>query len=220
MKTKILIGFFIIIGLTIKSQDSLKVIEDSIKFDLKASFKEGNLESYLLRDIRYPINAINNQIQGYVIISFTITKDGKISEMDPIKYPNKELALTSMLSLKSTDGLWNPTIYKNNPIDYEYLISYKYSMYHDNLPPEYLKKANKYYKKKDFKKSLKFYNKEIEENEYCAEPYLKRSVTKKELGDLNGSYEDKLQFQKLYNQFVGNIEIKLIGITREKKMVY
>jgi len=202
------------IGTNLSSQEIFNSMGDSPKYDVKASFKSGDLESFILKELLQNKMPPNGPPKGYVLISFTIAKDGSLTDIDPIDFPNKEVGLNSVMALQATDGMWNPTIYKNNPIDYQYFIAYNYSVNIDSGPPEYFDKANKLYGKNDFKKALKYYNKAIKINKYFADPYLKRSLAKKALGDMKGADEDQLRYEKLNTQFVGNINSVMLGITR------
>ena len=187
MKKIWILGLIMMIGTNLSSQEIFNSMGDSPKYDVKASFKSGDLESFILKELLQNKMPPNGPPKGYVLISFTIAKDGSLTDIDPIDFPNKEVGLNSVMALQATDGMWNPTIYKNNPIDYQYFIAYNYSVNIDSGPPEYFDKANKLYGKNDFKKAL---------------------------GDMKGADEDQLRYEKLNTQFVGNINSVMLGITR------
>ena len=171
-----------------------------------------------MKDINYPKTALANRVQGYVVLSFTITKNGTLEDISPMESPNEELALNSIMNFQLTDSLWNPAILLDRPIDHKYMIAYKYSIYLDESPLEYLKEATKYQEQRKLNKALQFCDKEIKDSKYNSEAYLKRSEIKSELGDTEGSKVDLLKYEELRNQFMGNINVSVIGISRERKL--
>ena len=104
------------IGTNLSSQEIFNSMGDSPKYDVKASFKSGDLESFILKELLQNKMPPSGPPKGYVLISFTIAKDGSLTDIDPIDFPNKEVGLNSVMALQATDGMWNPTIYKKNPI--------------------------------------------------------------------------------------------------------
>lgn len=219
MKSNFLVIVFMIITFFLRSQDIIDQPVGVANFDKKAILKKGNQWGSFSKSVIYPQNARENNIQGTVVLSFKITKDGNIIDITPIEYPNKELADNSIKSLQSTAWLWNPTILNNEPIDYNYKIAYIYAIYLDSYPPEYFKRANNYFFKGNYKKALKFYNKEIKYNEFNIEVYLKRALTKEKLGDSNGSLEDILLYKEKYNEYIDCVMVHSIAITRAKTRV-
>lgn len=218
MKIRLIFGIFLLMGVTAFSQDTIRANGDFIAFDKKASFKKGKLENYLLKNLNFPKKSIASGAQGYVLLSFTITKNGTLENIIPIEYPNEELAQTSIMNFISTDSLWNPTILFDRPISHKYLIAYKYSIYLNESPLEYLKEAAKYQEQKDFDRALQFCDKEISENKYNSAAYLKRSEIKSSLGDTKGSKQDLSKYEELRSQLVGNINVSVIGISKDRKL--
>lgn len=79
-------------------------------------------QRYLNRNLRYPQDAIDNEIQGTVVVQFIVDKEGQVSEVDAISGP-KELRDEAVRVIKKS-GKWTPAVqngrqvksYKKQPI--------------------------------------------------------------------------------------------------------
>jgi protein TonB len=77
---------------------------------------------YLNRNLRYPQEAIDNEIQGTVIVQFIVDKEGKVSDVEAISGP-EELRAEAVRVIKKS-GKWTPAVqngrqvksYKKQPI--------------------------------------------------------------------------------------------------------
>lgn len=79
-------------------------------------------QRYLNRNLRYPQDAIDNEIQGTVVVQFIVDKEGNVSEVESISGP-KELRDEAVRVIKKS-GKWTPAVqngrqvksYKKQPI--------------------------------------------------------------------------------------------------------
>jgi periplasmic protein TonB len=79
-------------------------------------------QRYLNRNLRYPQDAIDNEIQGTVVVQFIVDKEGVVSDVDAISGP-KELRDEAVRVIKKS-GKWTPAVqngrqvksYKKQPI--------------------------------------------------------------------------------------------------------
>jgi len=79
-------------------------------------------QRYLNRNLRYPQEAIDNEIQGAVMVQFIVDKEGNVSEVEAISGPN-ELRDEAIRVIKKS-GKWTPAVqngrqvksYKKQPI--------------------------------------------------------------------------------------------------------
>lgn len=79
-------------------------------------------QRYLNRNLRYPQDAIDNEIQGTVVVQFIVDKEGVVSEVQAISGP-KELQGEAVRVIKKS-GKWTPAVqngrqvksYKKQPI--------------------------------------------------------------------------------------------------------
>ncbi len=79
-------------------------------------------QRYLNRNLRYPQDAIDNEIQGTVVVQFIVDKEGMVSEVESISGP-KELRDEAVRVIRKS-GKWTPAVqngrqvksYKKQPI--------------------------------------------------------------------------------------------------------
>lgn len=79
-------------------------------------------QRYLNRNLRYPQDAIDNEIQGTIVVQFIVDKEGVVSEVEAISGP-KELRDEAVRVIKKS-GKWTPAVqngrqvksYKKQPI--------------------------------------------------------------------------------------------------------
>ncbi|HTQ28639.1 MAG TPA: TonB family protein [Puia sp.] len=79
---------------------------------------------YLNKNLHYPEDAVNNEIQGDVIVQFIVDKEGNVSDVEAVSGPN-ELRDEAVRVIKRS-GKWTPAIqngrnvksYKKQPIKF------------------------------------------------------------------------------------------------------
>lgn len=79
-------------------------------------------QRYLNRNLRYPQEAIDNEIQGAVVVQFIVDKEGNVSDVEAISGPN-ELRSEAIRVIRKS-GKWTPAVqngrqvksYKKQPI--------------------------------------------------------------------------------------------------------
>ncbi len=78
---------------------------------------------YLKKNLRYPDEAVNNEIQGTVIVQFIVDKEGNVSDVKAISGPQGGLREEAVRVIKKS-GKWTPAVqngrkvksYKKQPI--------------------------------------------------------------------------------------------------------
>ena len=79
-------------------------------------------QRYLNRNLRYPQEAIDNEVQGAVVVQFIVDREGNVSDVEAISGPN-ELRSEAVRVIKKS-GKWTPAVqngrqvksYKKQPI--------------------------------------------------------------------------------------------------------
>ena len=81
-----------------------------VEFMNKPSFVGGSqeLQNFLAENLVYPRKAYDNEIQGVVIVTFIIKKDGSVSDVDVLNPVNLALGKAAMDLIKLTNGKWTP----------------------------------------------------------------------------------------------------------------
>jgi TonB family protein len=72
---------------------------------------------YLMQHLRYPLNAMNNNIQGTVIVKFIVNEKGRLKQLDVISGP-KELRQEAIRVIQES-GRWMPAKENGKPVKSE-----------------------------------------------------------------------------------------------------
>lgn len=72
--------------------------------------KDDKLQVFISENLVYPKEAYVNEIQGVIIVRFSILKDGSVSNVHVKKSVNKYLDEAAMKVIKLTNGKWKPAI--------------------------------------------------------------------------------------------------------------
>lgn len=94
------------------------------KVEIESEYPGGSgaWQRYLNKTLRYPQDAIDNEVQGTVVIQFIVDKEGTVSEVEAISGP-EELRAEAVRVIKKS-GKWTPAVqngrqvksYKKQPI--------------------------------------------------------------------------------------------------------
>lgn len=86
---------------------------------------------YLNRNFRFPEDAINNEIQGTVVVQFIVDKEGNVSEVEAISGPELGGLRQEAVRVIKQSGKWIPAIqngrsvksYKKQPVQFKLMQS-------------------------------------------------------------------------------------------------
>jgi len=215
----VLLIFFLICFINANSQS----VQNSnlTTINVKAKYLKDDLDKHLAQRIRYPQDAIISNIQGDVILSCVIDKEGRLDKLTIINSPNNSLSTSSVVAINELGNEWSPAKFNNIPVDKTYLFIFRYRIYLNTQPVDYNRIANRLIKKQKFEKALKLYNQAIKDNKYSCEYFESRSKIKETLGDIEGAKKDKLTSLELNDQILSVINVNAVGFTRTvvKKVV-
>jgi TonB family protein len=82
---------------------------------------------YLERNLDYPKDAVNNNIQGVVRIQFNIEKDGSVSDVKVASSPHEILSNEGMRLIKKSPK-WQPALQYNRAVIYRHIQSITFSL--------------------------------------------------------------------------------------------
>jgi len=110
-----------------EAEQALDSITPLKKVEVQADFPGGSegWKAYLTKNLKYPEEAVNNEIQGEVIVEFVVNTDGSLSDVHAISGPSR-LRAESVRVVKES-GHWVPAkdkgaivaSYKKQPINYK-----------------------------------------------------------------------------------------------------
>ena len=96
------------------------------KVEIESQFPGGSAAwlRYLNKNLRYPDDAVNNEIQGTVIVQFIVDKEGIVSDVEAISGPDNGGLRDEAVRVIKKSGKWTPAIqngrqvksYKRQPI--------------------------------------------------------------------------------------------------------
>jgi TonB family protein len=75
---------------------------------------------FLEAKLRYPDDAIRNNIQGVVKVKFVVEKDGALSNLEIMSSPNESLS-REVLRLMKSGPKWVPAMQYNKPVKYYHI---------------------------------------------------------------------------------------------------
>ena len=95
------------------------------------TFQGGDLSKFrnwVQSNVKYPQIALENGIQGNVVIKFVVEKDGKLSNIQVLQSPDKTLADAAVQVLQKSPK-WKPGKQRNKPVRVTYTlpVSFKIS---------------------------------------------------------------------------------------------
>lgn len=107
-------------------RDSIRAIEAIKPVEIMPQF-DGNLWEFINSNLVYPEEALNNSISGRVIVKFTVTKDGKVTNCELVRRKGNGLDEEALRVVKLTSGKWRPGTSDGQPVDvvYELPIAFK-----------------------------------------------------------------------------------------------
>lgn len=213
MKKALILFLFIFSGFSVglKSQDMQ--MDDSTKNDKKAVYLNENLPKFMTATI-YPRAAIESNIQGNVVIAFTILKDGKMDNIKVLSSPDRSLSASSLDALKIIGDGWSPCISNGIPIDKEYYIVFRYRISSDTPPSVANESIIRAIKNKKYEKALKYINAEIKENPFDYKLFDARSKIYELLGDNDNAKKDTEQYNLLKNNVMDAVDVIVVTTTR------
>lgn len=83
--------------------------------------------SYLAGNIKYPKKMAKAKVQGLVVVSFTVEKDGSLKDIEIVKslHPDGD---AEALRVIDNMPLWTPGLEEGKPVDVQYVLPVRYSI--------------------------------------------------------------------------------------------
>ena len=99
-----------------------------VNAEVMPSFQGGDLSKFrnwVMDNVKYPQIALENGIQGNVVVSFVVEKDGKMSKITILQSPDKTLTEAALAVLDKANKLkngWKPGKQRNKPVRVTYTL--------------------------------------------------------------------------------------------------
>lgn len=112
-----------------KAAPQMKVEDTQLQVDKQASFPGGNqnINPYIAKNIVYPNDAIRQEIEGKVIVTFTIDKEGQIADVK-VRQSVHPLLDTAAVNIIKKMPRWEPAMFKGEPVSTLYTIPINFKL--------------------------------------------------------------------------------------------
>lgn len=215
--TLILIVLFLTFNVSVNGQSN--PVAEPVNPTEKARYLKEDLAYLLAATIQYPARAIQQEIQGDVVFSFVITKEGELDSLSLDSSPDNSLSTSAMEMMdKIETNAWSPAKINNQPIDKRYVIIFRYRKLLNSQPIDYKGKAASSFAKQKYKTALKQYTDALKDNPFDQELFEGRSKVKEAMGDLEGAQLDHLASLELQDEVMTVVGVTAFGITRQIQM--
>jgi TonB family protein len=166
MKNLLYLGFLLLIASTsntaysqIQLMNEICISPPTIKNDNPV-----DLYSFLLSSLEYPVNSLNNKIEGTEVVRFSVSTSGTIEDITVINSVSREIDREIIRVLQNTSGNWEPGTIDGEPLKMvrELSLSFVLDSYKDMLKTaqKFIQKGNRLmYAKNKPGRALHYYNK-------------------------------------------------------------
>ena len=110
-----------------------EVIDDDepfVKVEQMPSFMGGDLmtfRNWVMRQVRYPQVAIENNITGRVLLTFVIEKDGRLSNVKVLQNPHESLSNEAVRIIKESP-MWAPGKQRGQAVRVKYTLPVEFRL--------------------------------------------------------------------------------------------
>ncbi len=90
-------------------------------------FKEGNIQKFLARYVKYPVIAMESGIEGTVYVSFIIDKTGKVTAPQVVRSPDPSLSKEALRVIRLMPD-WEPGKQRGKTVDVKYTMPIEFKL--------------------------------------------------------------------------------------------
>ncbi len=192
---------------------------------VKSKFKIGgklSVNDFFAKQIIYPIQALQNNDTGKVVIDFRINKKGLIDSVALVSHFNKEVADQAMNALLKNRRMWTPTLINGKPENFVYKMVVSCDISKSEHPKRshagyVCKRSEKFKNKGKYKKALKILNKEIPKEMFNISLLKARATVYKAMNEQEKAQADFQQIEKIKKEVLLNV--KITGSMRVTKTI-
>lgn len=102
------------------------VVDDEVFLvaETMPSFMDGTIETFrawVMQNVKFPQIALENNIQGRVVLSFVIDKDGRLTNVEVLQAPDRSLAEEAVRVLNKSPK-WSPGKQRNQTVRVKFTL--------------------------------------------------------------------------------------------------
>lgn len=90
---------------------------------------EQELWNFLSSNMRYPVIAVENNIEGEVVVQFIVEKDGSITDVQVVKSVDPSLDKEAVRMVRIMPK-WNAGMQQGKPVRVKYIVPVKFTLGH------------------------------------------------------------------------------------------
>lgn len=108
---------------------------DTITPDKYPMYPDGikGINDHISRTMTYPLDALIRGVQGIVILSFIVEKDGTIKEIEVLQSIDPELDSEAIRVLKNLK-IWEPGYKDGKPVKVKYQLAFNFNIGSPSIP--------------------------------------------------------------------------------------
>jgi TonB family protein len=177
---------------------------------IKGTFPDRNehkvqsIEDYMLTNVTYPEEAANRYAMGTEVVAFSVTPEGKVSNIRVINSVHPSIDEEVISVLKTTNGMWKPGAFNDEAIAMDKEISVVFR-FNERSASDNLNLAKYYYTracknllvKQKPKMALKAFNNGVVLLPNDKSLLILRGLARFELGDKDGALDDWTRVKNL-----------------------
>lgn len=215
MKKSLFLSVFLLLIAAVIANSQTTPATQKAAVNQKARYLKEDLKAFLTRNTLYPREGLSNNIEGDVVLSFVINKEGRMDSLTIENSADNSLAVSAVTAFtKVSDHEWSPARVNDQPVDQKYKVVFRFRQFFDTEPYDYKAQAWRLFDKEKYEKALKVYNEGIEDNQYDVAMFEERSRVKKILGDTEGSQLDHAIAAALKEEIMTVVNINAVARTR------
>ncbi|MCK4664185.1 MAG: TonB family protein [Bacteroidales bacterium] len=188
--------FYKCTDLDLRGKNIEKLYPAKIDKPVFESLKDLSLSKYIGNNLEYPYGALHNEIEGTVIVQFTISTEAKITDIEILHSVSNKVDNEVIRVIKSSAALWQKPAYKNgNPTNYKYVIPVSFRINNNTSGKSVLiDSLNILFTNKKYDDVIRLANVILNLNPFNIEVYQKQKIA------LNGKENDKTKYNiSFYN---------------------
>jgi TonB family protein len=89
---------------------------------------QGDMQEFLVSNLRYPEEARKKKIQGRSIVQFIVSADGKVSDAEIVRSTGNELLDNESLRVVNLMQDWTPGMHEGQPVAVYFYLPVSYSL--------------------------------------------------------------------------------------------
>lgn len=104
--------------------------------DESPKFEGGGLDmfrTWIAESLVYPLEAMNNGIQGQVVVQFIVERDGSLSGIEVLRSPDASLS-AEVCRVVGESPLWEPGVHRGAKVRFKFILPIKFKL--DTNKPE------------------------------------------------------------------------------------